>query len=81
MYLLPLGDEVGVGISLLQQVLVQLLGDRLTLVVQLVNISRPLVVKSENRPQCLDLSLSFMGIVLGYWGIDMEERRSRVSVI
>lgn len=66
MYLLPLGDEVGVSISLLQQVLIQLLGDRLALVVQLVDISRPLVMKSENRPQRLNLSLSFVWIVLSY---------------
>ena len=65
-YLLPLGDEVGVSISLLQQVLVQLLGDRLALVVQLIDISRPLVVKPENRPQRLNLSLSFVWIVLSY---------------
>jgi len=62
-YLLPLCNQVSIGISLLQKVLVQLLGDRLALIKELIDITRPLVVQSENGPQCLDLSLSLMRIV------------------
>lgn len=63
-YLLPLCNQVSVGVSLLQQIFVQFLGDGLALVEKFIYISRSLVVDPEDGPQCLNLSLALMWIVL-----------------
>lgn len=51
--LLPLRDQHGVRVAVLQQPVVQLLGDGLLLVVQLVHVPAALVGDLEDRPQRL----------------------------
>lgn len=51
--LLPLGDQHGVRITVLEQPLVQLARDGLLLVVELVDVAAPLVRDLEDGPQGL----------------------------
>lgn len=46
----PLGNEILIGIPLLQKICIQLFGDGLLLVIQLIDISRPLVMDAINVP-------------------------------
>ena len=47
-WLLPLGNQVGVGVALLEQPVVQLARDGLALVKEVVDVPRPLVVYLED---------------------------------
>ena len=60
---LPLGDQVLVGVLLLEQIVVQFLGNLLLLVVQLVDVSRALVVDFEDFPDAFDLALAVVRLV------------------
>ena len=53
--LLPLGDQVLVGDLVPQAVVVQLTADGLSLVDEVEDVPRPLVVDLEDGPQRLDL--------------------------
>lgn len=62
--LLPLGNEHRIGISILQQPLVQLLADGLLLVVEIVYVAAPLVRNLENLPLRHVLRARRRGLVL-----------------
>ena len=64
-YLFPLGDQLAVGVALFQQKLVQLLADRVPLVVNVVDVARALVVKLEDWPLRLDAPLALVRVILG----------------
>lgn len=64
--LLPLCYEVFICISLLYTVLIQLSADGFSLVEQIKNVSTPLMMKSENRPERLNLPLSFVRLCLSF---------------
>ena len=51
--LLPLSNQHSIRVAIFQQPLVQLLADRLLLVVQLVHVSAPLMADLEDLPVCL----------------------------
>lgn len=62
--LLPLGDQVGVGVAVLEEPIVELFADGLALVVQVVDVPRAGVGYLEDGPGRLVLLLSFVGGVL-----------------
>lgn len=53
--LLPLGNEKGISVAVLEQPLVQLPADGLLLVVEFVDVAAPLVRDLEDGPLCLVL--------------------------
>lgn len=61
----PLGNEITISVIFLQQVSIQLFGNGLLLVVQLVDISRSLMMNPINVPQQLVLFFSFSRSILG----------------
>lgn len=58
--LLPLGDQVGVGVAVLEQPVVQLLGDGLAGVVQVVDVAGAGVGDLEDGPHGLVLLLALV---------------------
>jgi hypothetical protein len=74
--LLPLGDQHGVCVAVLQQVVVQLLADGLLLVVHFVDVARALVGDLEDGPCHLVLLLALVRGVLGvlHLVLELEER-------
>lgn len=63
--LLPLGNEHGIGVAVLEQPVVQLLANGLFLVVQLVDVAAALVGDLEDGPLGLVLRLAVGGRRLG----------------
>jgi hypothetical protein len=63
--LLPLGNEHRVSVAVFQQPLVKLLGYRLLLVIQFVNVSAPLMTDLKYRPVYLVSWNVDCGCVLG----------------
>lgn len=51
--LLPLRNQHSIRVPILQQPLIQLLADRLLLVIQLIHVSTPLMTDLEDLPVCL----------------------------
>lgn len=49
-WLLPLGDEVTVSMALIKAELIQLPGDLLPVVVEVIQVSAPLVIDLEDGP-------------------------------
>ena len=62
--LLPLGDEIGIGVALLDAEIVEFLADSPSFVIQVVDVARPLVVQLENGPLRFNLPLPLMALVL-----------------
>lgn len=60
----PLRNQIHISVALFQQIGIQLLGDGLFFVVEIVNVPGPLVVDSEHVPEQLVLLFSFAGLVL-----------------
>ena len=64
MYLAPFRNQILVGVALLHAVIVELARNRLPLVVQLVEIARPLMMQPEHRPQALVFAQAVVRLVL-----------------
>lgn len=58
-------NSLSVRVSLLQKPVVQLTTDSISLIIQLVDISRASVIYTHDRPQRLCLSLALVRFVLG----------------
>ena len=72
-----LTDQVLVANRLLHAVIVQFLADRLTLVVEIVEVTRLLMVNFEYGPQSFDLALAFVWSQFGFthFTFELVERR------
>ena len=64
-YLLPLCDEVGVSVPVLETKVVELAGDLLLLVEHLVDVPASLVVDAGDGPHGFLLPLAFLWIAFG----------------
>ena len=70
--LLPLGNEVSVGDLLRNAVVVELLGDGLALVVQIVDVARLLMMNLEYGPEHLGLALALVRRHLGILHLHLQ---------
>ena len=62
--LLPLGYEIGIGVTLLYTIIIQFFRNRILLIILLVDVATPLMVQTEDRPRRLYFPLSFVRRVL-----------------
>jgi hypothetical protein len=74
--LLPLCNQHGIRVAVLQQPVVELLADGLLLIVHVVDVARSLVGDLEDGPCHLVLLLALVRCVLGvlHLGLELEER-------
>ena len=85
-YLLPLGDEIGIGIALAEQPVVERTWNVLLLVEQIEHVTRALMMDAEDGPHRFGFALALMGIILrcgkgmkGRKGEMGEERKVELS--
>lgn len=76
--LFPLCDQISVGDALLQTPLVQVAADGLAIVVQFVNVARPLVVQTKDGPAGLDYALAVVASLTSCT-VMMSGRRGRTG--
>lgn len=70
--LFPLGNQHSICVSILEEIVVELLADGFLLIVQVVDVSRTLMCDLEDGPRHLVLLLSFVGCILSVLHLVLE---------
>ena len=82
----PLGNQTEVGIALLNKVVEEILGYRLVFVIQIEDVTRPLMIHTNYRPKTLTTTFTVRRFSLGFthlllelleFGLDCIETRRR----
>lgn len=63
-YLFPLGNEVAVGVFFVDAVVIELAADGFPAVIQVIYVSRALVMQPHNGPDGLDPALAIVLVIL-----------------
>lgn len=77
--LFPLGDEISIGYLLVDAIVVELLGNGLAFIVQIVDVPRLLVMDLEYGPENLGLALAFVWRCFGFAHLLLEFVQRRLD--
>ena len=77
--LFPLGDEISIGYLLVDAIVVELLGNGLAFIVQIVDVPRLLMVNLEYGPENLSLAFAFVWRCFGFAHLLLEFVQRRLD--